>query len=74
MFICFKPVLQLSKCTVKAILKLVSFGMYDTNNIGQYRLGLQLDSLDGNYVQLRKLDTKTENYQQKEELTGVCCM
>jgi len=30
--------------------------VHDTNNNGQYRLGLQIDSLDRNlYVQLRKL-------------------
>jgi len=29
--------------------------VHDTNNIGQYRLGLQIDSLARNYVQLRKL-------------------
>jgi hypothetical protein len=45
MFICFKPVLQLGKHTVKVILKLVSFMMrqYNTSNIGQYRLGLQIE-------------------------------
>jgi len=50
-FICFKPVLQLGKCTVKAILRLVPFRtqtVHDTNNISQYRLGLQIDSLDKN--------------------------
>jgi hypothetical protein len=33
-------------------LKLVSFRMhyYNTNNIGQYMLGLQIDSLDGNFL------------------------
>jgi hypothetical protein len=44
-FICFKPILQFGKCIVKAILKMVSFR---TNNIGQYSLGLQIDSLDRN--------------------------
>jgi len=40
----------------------------DTNNIGQYRLGLQIDSLDRNvHVQPRKLDTKTKNYQRNKE-------
>ena len=40
-----KPVLQLCKCTVKEILKLVSFRMqqYNTNNICQYMLGLQIE-------------------------------
>ena len=41
--------------------------VHDTNNIGQYRSGLQIDSLDRKYVQLRKLGTKTENYQQNDE-------
>jgi hypothetical protein len=62
MFICFKPILQLSKCTVKAILKLVSFKtqiVHDTNNISQYRLGLQIDSLDGN-----RLSTTEETWHQ----------
>jgi len=50
MYINFKPVLQLGKCIVKAILNLVSFRAryYDTSNFGQYRLGLQIDSLDRN--------------------------
>jgi len=71
MFICFKPVLQLSKCTVKAILKLVSFRTQlfmipvTPASIGyacKFTVGIGIV-----YVQVRKVDTKTENYQQNNE-------
>ena len=65
MLICFKSVLQLGKCIVKAIVKLDSFRMrqYDTSNIGQYRLDLQIDSLDWN-----RLCTTEETRHQNREL------
>ena len=50
MFTCSKPVLQLSKCTVSNFVVglFQDATVHDTNNIGQYRLGLQIDSLDRN--------------------------
>jgi len=48
MFICFNPVLQLGKCTVKAIGLIQDAIDHDTNNIGQYTLCLQIDGLDRN--------------------------
>ena len=42
--------------------------VHDTNNNGQYRLGLQIDSLDRNHLcTTEETDTKTENYQQNNE-------
>ena len=66
-FICLKPILQLGKCTVKAILKLVSQDaiVYDTNHISQYRLGLQIDSLD----RTRLCTTEETRHQNRELLT-----
>jgi hypothetical protein len=47
MFIFFNPALQLGKCIVKAILWLFQDAIdQETNNISQYRLGLQINSLD----------------------------
>jgi len=59
MFRCLKPILQLGKCTVKAILKLVSPDaiVNDTNHI-TCKLTVWIEIF---YVQLRKLNTKTEN-------------
>jgi len=67
MFIGLKTVLQLGKCIVKAILKLVSFRTqwYTIPNItGQYRLGLQIDRLDRN-----RLHTTQETLKQNRELS-----
>lgn len=71
MFICFNPVLQHGKCIVKAILKLVSFRMRQISipltsaRIGQAcKMTVWIGIF---HVQLRKLGTKTKNYQQNKE-------
>ena len=47
MFICFKPVPQVGNFEVCLFQDVI---VPDTNNIGQYRLVLQIDSLDRNHL------------------------
>jgi hypothetical protein len=68
MFICYSPTWQVQCQGNSEVGFFQEAIVHDTNNIGQYMLGLQIDSSDRNhYVQLRKSDTKTENYRHNNE-------